>query len=249
MTRLISIISAKGGVGKTTLTANIGACLAEMGHNVVILDANITTPNLGLHLGIPLFPVTLNDVLKGSAKIHDAIYEHESGLKIVPSGISLRDLRGTDARDLPSALLDLLGSTDIVIIDAAAGLGREALAAMGASDEVIIVTNPELTAVTDALKAVKLAQQLGTRIRGVVVNRVSGKKHQMTSNEIMSMLDDINIIAEIPEDIAVQEAIAKKTPVVLHKPGNRASEEIRRLSASIVGREYRPRRRLFSLFR
>ncbi len=249
MTRIVGIVSAKGGVGKTTVTANLGASLAQMGHDVVILDANLTTPNLGLHLGIPLFPVTLNDVLKGSAKIHDAMYEHESGLKIVPSGISIRDIRGADARDIPSALLDLLGSTDIILIDSAAGLGREALAAIEASDEVIIVTNPELTAVTDALKAIKLAQQLGTVIRGVVINRVSGKKHQLTRREIMTLLDDVDIIAEIPEDLSVQRAIANRTPVVQHKPRSRASEEMKKLAAHLVGREYTPRRSIFSWLR
>ena len=76
---------------------------------------------------MPLTPVTLHDVLKGTARIKDAIYEHETGLKVVPAGISLRDMKGVDARHLPNALLDLLGHADIVILDAAAGLGREAL--------------------------------------------------------------------------------------------------------------------------
>src|SRR3989344_7937334 len=124
MTRLICVCSGKGGVGKTFLTANLGVALAEFGKDVAIVDANLTTPNLGLHMGIPLYPVTLHDVLKGNAKISDAIYEHESGLKIIPAGLSLKDLRGVDARDLSNAVIDLLGTIDIVILDASAGLGR-----------------------------------------------------------------------------------------------------------------------------
>src|SRR3989338_11517016 len=122
MTRIIAIVSGKCGVGKTTLVANLGAALAGMGKDVIVLDANLTTPNLGIHLGVPLFPVTLHDVLKGRAHIRDAIYDHESGLRVVPAGISLRDLRGVDAKDLPTALLDLLGHADIILVDGAGWL-------------------------------------------------------------------------------------------------------------------------------
>ena len=66
--------------------------MAEMGKDVVILDANLTTPNLGMHLGVPLFPTTLHDVLKGKANLSEAIYHHENGLKIIPAGISLKSM-------------------------------------------------------------------------------------------------------------------------------------------------------------
>lgn len=238
MTRIIAVVSGKGGVGKTTFVANLGAALADMGRNVIVLDANLTTPNLGIHLGIPLFPITLHDVLKGRANIRDAIYDHESSLKVIPAGISLRDLRGVDSNNLPNALLDLLGAADIVILDAAAGLGREALAALEAADEMIVVTNPDLPAVTDALKSIKLAEQLGTKTLGVVVNRVQGKKHEMRREEILSMLDDVALLAEVPEDVNVQRAISARVPIIYHKPNSRASHEIKRAAAQLIGRGY-----------
>ena len=142
MTRIIACVSGKGGAGKTTLVANLGIALARMGKDVTVIDANLTTPNLGLHLGVPLSPITIHDVLKGKANIAQAIYRHESGLKVIPAGIALKDLKGVDARDLSTAILDLLGNTEIVLIDAAAGLGREALAAVEASDEMLLITNP-----------------------------------------------------------------------------------------------------------
>lgn len=236
MTRIIVCAGGKGGSGKTTISANLGAALAKMGKDVTILDANLTTPNLGIHLGVPLFPVTLHDVLKGKAEIWDAVYRHESGLKIIPAGISLRDLKGIDARDLPNTILDFLGSTDILIVDASAGLGREALAAFESADELLLVTNPELPAVTDALKAIKLAEQVGTKVTGVVVNRRAGRAHEMTNTEIKNLLDT-EILAEIPEDLAVQESIAKRMPVVNHKPNSKASNEIKKLAARLVGEE------------
>ena len=100
MTRIIGVVSGKGGVGKTTMVANVGTALAKMGKDVIVLDANLTTPSLGMHLGLPLYPVTIHDVLKGRASIKDAIYVHDSGLKIIPAGISLRDSRQTRSTSL-----------------------------------------------------------------------------------------------------------------------------------------------------
>lgn len=239
MTRIIACVSGKGGVGKTTMTANIGAALAELGRDVIAVDTNLTTPNLGLHLGIPLYPTTLHDVLKGRASIRDAIYEHDSGLKIIPSGLSMRDLRGADIRDLPNSILDLLGNAEIVILDSAAGLGREALTALEIADEIIVITNPDLPSVTDALKAVKLAEQTGTRIAGAVINRITGKPHEMNMREIQSMLDSISILAMVPEDINVQKAVSRRVPVVHFAPRSAASHHIRGIAAGLLGYEYK----------
>ena len=250
MTRIICVASGKGGVGKTTLVSNLGSALAKFGKDVIIVDGNLTTPNLGLHLGLPLFPVTIHDVLKGKADIRDAIYEHESGFKIIPAGIALSDLRGVDARDLPNAFLSLLGSADIIIIDASAGLGREALAAMESADELLLITTPDLSSVIDALKASKLAETLGTKVTGIVVNRVTGKRHEMSIEDVQRMLG-LEVLAQIPEDIAVHKAVAKRQAVVSHAPSSRASHEIKRLAAHIAGLEYRKPRpvshRLFDL--
>jgi len=234
MTRIISVVSGKGGAGKTTLVANLGAALAELGKDVTIIDANLTTPNLGFHLGVPLYPTTLHDVLKGKARIQDALYKHDSGVKIIPAGIGVDDLKGIDARDLPNSLLDLLGTTDIILIDAAAGLGREALSAIESSDEILLVTNPELPAVADALKAMKLAQEVGTKVSGVVLNRVTGQGHEMSVDDIKAMLE-ADVLAAVPEDDSVKKAIAMKTPVVHYNPNSKASREIRKLATQIAG--------------
>ncbi len=234
MTRIITIAGGKGGVGKTTLSANLGVALADFDRDTTVIDANLTTPNLGLHLGIPLYPVTLHDVLKGKNNIRDAIYEHESGLKVIPAGISLRDLRGADARDLPNAILDLLGHNEIILLDAAAGLGKEALAAMESADELLLITTPELPAVTDALKAIKLSEQLGAKTTGVIVNRVSDKKHEMTIREIESMLGR-SVMGVIPEDSAVHRSIAYRTPVVHYAPRSNAAKAIKQIAAQVAG--------------
>ena len=234
MTRVISVVSGKGGVGKTTLVSNLGASLVKRGKDVVILDGNVTTPNLSLHLGIPFYPITLHDVLNKKAPIESAIYHHESGLKIIPASLSFDAIKNINLERFQGVLLNLLGKADIVIVDAAAGLGREAMAAINIADDLIVVTNPELPAVTDALKTIKIAEERGTRILGVVVNRVKGLKHELSISEIKSILE-VPIIGAVPEDMAVPKSIAKRIPVVHHKPKSRASLEFQRLAARIVG--------------
>ena len=97
MTRIIAIASGKGGVGKTTVCINLATVLAmNFGKNVIIIDCNITTSHLSLYLGTYYHPVTLNQVLKGEAKMLDAVYEHMENLKIIPASLSVKDLKGVD---------------------------------------------------------------------------------------------------------------------------------------------------------
>jgi len=234
MTRIISVLSGKGGVGKTTLVSNLGAALIKRGKNVIIIDGNVTTPNLSLHLGIPFYPVTLHDVLRDNVPIESAIYNHHTGLRVIPASLSVEALKNLNMDKLEKALSNLLDKADIIIVDAAAGLGKEALAAISVADELIVITNPELPAVADALKTIKIAQDNKTKILGVVINRVKGLKHELSMSEIKSILE-VPIISIIPEDLAVPRSIAKKTPVVHHKPRSRSSVEFRRLALKIVG--------------
>jgi len=237
MTRVLTVISGKGGVGKTTTVTNLGLALMNQGMSVVILDANVTTPNLSLHLGIPFYPVTLHDVLKGNANANEAIYTHSSGLRIIPASLKTDDLAENNIEKLNKVLLNLLGKADIIIIDAAAGLGKEALAAVNVADEIIVVTNPELPAVTDALKTVKVAEQFGTKVLGVVLNRYRGLKHELDIQEIEDMLDT-RILTIIPEDLAVPRSIAEKVPVVKHRPTSKSARAFNRLAANIAGTEF-----------
>ena len=164
MTRFILVASAKGGTGKTTTALNLAAAMKHFGKDVIVVDANLNTPNIALQLGASKLQTTLHDVLRGKKHITEALYLHNSNLKIIPGSISLNDLN-TNPDTLRLALSALEGITDFVIIDSAAGLGRETLAAIDSTDEVIVVTNPEIPAVTDALKIIKIAQRLNKQVK------------------------------------------------------------------------------------
>src|SRR3989338_2354271 len=114
MTRFLGMYSGKGGVGKSTSAINLAASLNYFGHDVVIADCNFTTPNIGIHLGVPVVPIHLNHVLQGKNHISESVYLHPSGIKIIPASLSLNDLRNTNPTNLKRALRGLYGTTDFV---------------------------------------------------------------------------------------------------------------------------------------
>ena len=234
MARVIAIISGKGGVGKTTTAINVGAALNKFEKEVIVVDANLNTPNIGIHLGAPVVPITLNNVLKGKAKIEDAIYEHSSGTKIVPSSLSIKELTKFNVKNLPGAINDLKKISDFVIIDSAAGFGEEAMAVLEAGEEIVIVTNPEMPAVTDALKAIKVAREMGKDVKGIVVTRHKDQKYEMPLSSIKSMLES-PIIGVIPEDAAVKKALTRRDAVVHTHPRSKASRKYHEIAAKIAG--------------
>jgi len=234
MAKVYAILSGKGGVGKTTSAINIATSLSYLGEDVIVVDGNLTTPNIGIHLGAPIVPVTLNHVLNNQAKLEDAIYEHESGTKIIPASLSLKEYEKINYRKLIDIAKKLKKITEYVLIDASAGLGEEARAAMYASDEIIIVTNPELSAVTDALKTIKLAEEIGKPVKGVIINRYRKSKADMKISDIRDMLE-VPILGIIPEDESVKKSQLIKNPVVCTHPRSPSSKQYISTSKRILG--------------
>lgn len=238
MTRIITCVSGKGGVGKTTIAINLAAALNYFGKTVTLVDANLTTANIGLHLGVPTVPIHLHHVLKGKKQMHEAVYRHKSGMRVVPSSIALYELKGLNPSRLKSAVSELRGSCDFVIIDGAPGLGREAINAIKTSDEVLVVTNPEIPAVTDALKTLRLCKDFGKKVLGVVVNKTNVKNPDMDLENIQSMLES-PIIGVVPEDRKVKYSLDSKDAVVHVFPDSAASVYCKRIVAELLGLDYK----------
>ena len=235
--KLITIASGKGGVGKTTTAINLGVALNEFGKEVIVVDANVTTPNIGLHLGVPIVPVNLNHVLLGKADVSEAIYEHESGTKIILSSLSVKELKRLKHNKLKDVGKDLKELADFVIYDAAAGLGEEAMSAIESADEIIIVTNPEIPAVTDALKTIKYAEDIGKEVKGAIVTRVSGNRHEMKLDNIKEMLG-VKILGIVPEDDNVKASVRMKDALLHIFPYTKASNAYRKIAANILGFDF-----------
>ncbi|MEK6827564.1 MAG: cell division ATPase MinD, partial [Nanoarchaeota archaeon] len=237
MKRIIVITSGKGGVGKTTTAINLGAAINYFGRDVLVIDGNLTTPNVGIHLNSPEVPISLNHVLSGKADAFEAVYEHESGIKIMPSSLSIKELSKIKPEKMKEFKDDFKKISDFIIMDSAAGLGSEALSSISLADDLIIVTNPEMPALTDALKAIKMAEQMKKSVMGVIVTRVRKNDIEMQPETVKEMLE-VPILGMIPEDICVSKSLCMKDAVVHTHPKSNAARAYKEIAAKMLNEKY-----------
>jgi septum site-determining protein MinD len=245
---IIGIISLKGGVGKTSSVANLGAALtSKFSKKVLVVDANFTAPNLGLHLGLSNPDTTIHDVLLNQADAEDAIYRHHSGIHIMPGAFISRKI---NPFKLKQKINHLRHYYDIILIDSSPNLNEEIMSTMVASDSLYVVTSPDFPTLSTTLKAVRLARQKRTPISGLILNRVRGKKFELSIKDIEDAAQ-VPVVSVLPEDIRVAESIAYTSPVSLHKPKSKASIEYNKLAAAMINEPYQDPRmwsRLKGLF-
>ncbi len=241
MSRIIGVISGKGGVGKTTIVINLGAALAsKFKKDVIIVDCNVTASHLGLYLGMYYYPVSLNQVLSGEVRIDKAIYNYSiPGMRIIPASLSLNDLKGVEVADLKKHIKTLFGAADIILLDGAPGFGREVMATIQASDELLFITTPFIPTLIDTMKCFNVANEIGAKPLGIVLNMTGEGRHELFPNEIEQLVE-LPVISQIPRDKNVVKGLAAKLPVIDYNPRSKASKEIMKLAAHIAGETYKP---------
>ncbi|MDD1713646.1 MAG: cell division ATPase MinD [Methanoregulaceae archaeon] len=237
MVRVFTFASGKGGTGKTTMTINLGTSLARFGKRTCIMDADIGMANLGLAIGLDNVPVTLHEVLSGKASIHDAIYDGPGGVQVVPSGISLQGFQQADPEALRDVLKELVDRLDYLLIDAPAGISRDGVVPLAIADDVILVVNPELSAIVDAMKTKILAEVVGGRVYGAIVNRATPEGSDQVTKKMEKVLG-VRVIGMVPDDQNVRKAASAKTPVVMKYPTSPSSVSIRKIAAGMAGITY-----------
>lgn len=236
MSRIIGVVSGKGGVGKTTVTANLGLALTRQGVKVSIVDCNFTTSHLGFLFGIYYYEKTLNDVLHGLAVINEAVYNYK-GLSIIPASLSLDSLIDLDLNRLHECLKQI--DSEIVFLDAAPGLGKEAISVLQASSEIIFVTTPYLNAVTDVIRLNKITESLGLNTLGIVLNMIKGLPHELKKSEV-EKLTGLEVLEEIPYDETINYALAIGKPILDFYSSSMPALAFKRLAAKISGVPYMP---------
>jgi septum site-determining protein MinD len=239
MVKAYTIASGKGGTGKTTVTVNLGAMLAYFGKETYILDADVGMANLGIVLGLEKVPVTLHEVLAGKASVSEAIYEGPFGVKVVPSGISLKGFQNANPDRLRDVMRELVGRCDFLIIDAPAGISRDGVIPLAIADEVILVVNPEISSIVDALKTKILTELVGGHVMGAILNRATMENTELSVEKMEKVLG-VKIIGIIPEDSNVRRSSAYKTPIVVKYPNSDASRAMKKIAADIAGASFIP---------
>ncbi len=256
MGKIISVGSGKGGVGKTTVVANLGCAMAKFGKSVLLVDADIAMANLGMFFGLHSAPITLHDVLIENIDIHDAMYDGPvKGLKIVPSGLTLSAYRRADPEKIQNIVGSVADEFDYVLVDVPAGIGSSAKAALAASQEIIIVTAPFNAALVDAMKMKMTAEHMGIKPMGAIINLRRNEPWEAKKDEVESFLE-MKILGEIPEDPEVRKTLHMKhpLPVVVRKEDSPAAQAFMEIAARMTGKTYVKRKKgllekLMSIFR
>ena len=245
MVRIIDVCSGKGGVGKTTIASNLGVALHKFNKKVVVVDCNLTTSHLGLLFGIFSFGPTLNSFLKNEANLEDAVYIHNTGLRIVPASLDLRNIINIDVSGLKEKLKNAFSNYDIVLLDSAPSLGRESLIAMKSSDEVLFVANPHIPSLVDIVKCYQLIDTLENKPMplGIIVNRVRNRPYEIKLDEI-KQFTELPVLGIIPEDEKIIESANKKTLVTVSNKNSSSSLAFFEIAAKLVGSDYKKLRLL-----
>jgi len=244
--RVITVTSGKGGVGKTNVSINLAIALSEQGYRVIILDADFGFANIDVLFGIvPKY--TLLDVVKNKKTILEILTDGPMNTKFISGGSGVEDLVKLDKQQIMKfvenmALLDK--NADIIIVDTGAGLSENVMSFILAADEVLLVTTPEPTSITDAYALIKMVsnRDKGKKIR-VVVNRAD------SVNEANDVLNKLVMVAEkflgislkpagyIMHDDAVVRAVKKQQPFSISFPKSTAARNIRDISEKLTEEE------------
>ncbi|MUV59266.1 MinD/ParA family protein [Halobacterium sp. CBA1126] len=229
---VFAVASGKGGVGKSTTTANLGVALADDGFDVAVVDVDLGMANLAGLLGVDP-DVTLHDVLGGDAAPADATYE-TNGLTLVPGSTNLEQFARADAKSLHRVVEFLREDNDVVLLDAGAGLSYDIAMAMSVADGVLLVTTAELTSLTDATKTGKLVGKLDKPVVGAVFTRTGDGGFDDVEGIATALGTTDAVTVSVPHDDAVKLAVRKGRPVVSLKPESPAARAYDRLAAKLA---------------
>lgn len=250
VTRVISVTSGKGGVGKTHTVVNLGIALASRGKSVLLLDADLGLANIDVLLNLKP-KANLHDVLKGSCTLDDVILEGPGGISLIPaaSGVeSLTTLSANARLVLLEAVEEVAYRYDYLLIDTGAGIGPDVLCFNGASAEIVCVVNPEPTSLTDSYALMKvLSTSCGEKRFSILVNEAESENEARRTYATLSGTVDrhLNVstryLGAIPDDRSVRECIMRRVPIVTELPSGPVARAFTTLADRIDSEEGAPR--------
>ncbi len=241
MTRIIVITSGKGGVGKTTVTANLGMTLAKMGHRVALVDGDFGLRNLDLLLGLENRVVyTAVEVLAGECRLDQALVrdKRQPGLVLLPATQN-RKAEMITPNHMKWMIGELAPQFDFVLIDSPAGIEMGFKNAIAAAQEALIVTTPEISAVRDADRVIGLLEASNISPTRLIVNRLRPamvEASEMMSVEDVSEILSVQLIGVVPEDERVITSTNRGEPLVLEANStSRAAKAFDNIAHRLIG--------------
>jgi len=213
MGKTIGVISIKGGVGKTTISASLASDLVNhYGKKVLLVDANYSSPNLGLHMDIVEPEKTIHDVLARKAGIRGAIHDRY-GVHVIPGSYVYEGK--LNYLQLKDKLKKVKNDYDFTIIDSSPSLNEEVLSTILASDNLFVVTTPDYPTLSCSLRAAKLAKQRGRPISGIIMNKIRDPLYELTLREIEETVG-IPVVSRIPDDKSNTRALFMGIPTSIY---------------------------------
>jgi len=229
--RTIVITSGKGGVGKTSLSVSLAIAIANDGKSVTLFDADLGLANINVLLGI-IPKYNLYHVIKGKKKLKDIIIEVPEGIKIIAGASGFQQLANLEVKQREEFISSIseLSNDDFLIVDTGAGISQNVLSFVMAADEVIVVTTPEPTAITDAYGIIKaIASQSNEKLIKLIVNRAqSVAEGKRVAQRVISIAGQfLNVKVEelgfVYEDIYVPKSVRNQKPFIVSYPACKAS--------------------------
>lgn len=230
MSNILSFVSIKGGVGKTTIALETAISLAKhFNKKVLLVDANFSAPNIALYLDLTS-DYTLHDSLSSNTLLQNAIYEAH-GIDIIPS--SLEYHKEIDPFKLKKLLEKYKPRYDFIILDTSPN-HAELLPIIAASDKIFLVTSPDNVTLQTTMKAAKLAREKNTPIEGIIINKIRSPRHEYNLQEI-EKISQIPVLAKIHDNKRMTKSLHTKTPLSILDETNKISKEIKKFSSAIAG--------------
>ena len=241
--RVIAVTSGKGGVGKTNLAVNLAIALQQRGHRVLVIDADLGMANVDILLGTTSRRHLL-DLLQPEVKLDDVIVETVHGVQYISGGSGIEKALEYDHAEkvmLQQKLADCAVRADLILVDTGAGLGRKVMDFILAADEVLLVTTPEPTSLTDAYAVMKAYSIYATQKNlRLVINRVYEQKEsrevalklQRAAEKFLHM--SVDCLGYVFEDTSVTKAVRKQTPLLKATPNAAAARCIDALAETLL---------------
>ena len=241
--KVITVTSGKGGVGKTNITINLAIALSEMGKRVTVMDADLGLGNIDVLLGVvPKY--TLVDVIYNNKNIVEVLSDGPGNIKFVAGGSGIEDLAKLDNYQIQKflaniALLDKI--SDIILIDTGAGLSDSVMNFVMAADEVILVTTPEPTSITDAYAIIKaVSKRDSNKTVKLIINRAENATEANNITNKFSMVTQkfleikLQPLGFILQDNMVIKAVKAQQPFSISFPKSMASKQIKDISKRLL---------------